>query len=637
MSDIIQLLPESVANQIAAGEVIQRPASVIKELMENSIDAGATRIDVVVIDAGKTSIQVVDDGSGMTPGDAHLAFERHATSKIRKADDLFSLNTMGFRGEALASIAAVAQAELRTRTETDEIGIKLEVAGSKIESEEPDMCPKGCNFTVRNLFYNVPARRRFLKSDQTELNNIMWQFERIALVYPEITFTLTNNGVDIYNLPSTNERMRIIHIFGKKMNKDLLNLELKTTMVQITGFVGRPDSARKRNARQFLFVNGRYMKHPYFHSAIMSAYENLIPADEKIHYFLYFTIDPKSIDVNIHPTKTEIKFEDEKAMWQIISAAVKETLGKYNQVPSIDFDVEDRPDIPVFDDEEAVEAPHLDFDPGYNPFEQQPATIPSAAGTPIPSKAGTLIPSKANTAQTYNPGETHHGSTATRGWEQLFDEPADTPQMPDFTDTPDEQGELALEGIKNYGGMNPQHYQYKNKFIMTSVKSGLMIIDQHRAHIRVLYEDYMKKDNGNIASQGLLFPVTAEIPSSDRPAFIDVIGQLEEMGFELTDTGQGNWQVNAVPAGVQLSDPAEFMTAMAHRAATGGDIKQNFRSVIALGLAGASAIPCGRRLSSEEMSDLVERLLLVPTPNYTPDGLKVITVVRDDIIEKYFD
>lgn len=409
MSDIIQLLPDSVANQIAAGEVIQRPASVIKELMENSIDAGATRIDVVVMDAGKTSIQVADDGRGMTAGDARLAFERHATSKIRRADDLFALTTMGFRGEALASIAAVAQVELRTRTEDDEIGIKLEAAGSKIESEEPDMCPKGCNFVVRNLFYNVPARRRFLKSDQTELNNIMWQFERIALVYPEITFTLTNNGVDIYNLPSTNERMRIIHIFGKKMNKDLLNLELKTTMVQITGFVGRPDSARKRNARQFLFVNGRYMKHPYFHSAIMSAYENLIPADEKIHYFLYFTIDPKSIDVNIHPTKTEVKFEDEKAMWQIISAAVKETLGKFNQVPSIDFDVEDRPDIPVFDDEEGVEAPKLDFDPGYNPFEQ------SSPSSTLPPAAGAVIPSKANAGHTYNSAQNFHRGAAASG------------------------------------------------------------------------------------------------------------------------------------------------------------------------------------------------------------------------------
>ena len=370
MSDIIRLLPDSVANQIAAGEVIQRPASVIKELVENAVDAGAKHIDVLVTDAGKTSIQVIDDGKGMSETDARLAFERHATSKIREAADLFALRTMGFRGEALASIAAVAQVELRTCLEGEDLGTSLCISGSKVESQETVACPKGSNFQVKNLFFNIPARRKFLKSNQTELSNILTEFERIALVNPDVSFTLHHNGTEMLNLPAIQLKQRIMGVFGKKINQELLSVQVDTTMVRISGFVGRPETSRKKGARQYFFVNGRYMRHPYFHKAVMDAYEQLVPTGEQVSYFLYFDVEPANIDVNIHPTKTEIKFENEQAIWQILSAAIKESLGKFNAVPSIDFDTEGMPDIPAFENSpySGLQMPKTTYNPDYNPF-----------------------------------------------------------------------------------------------------------------------------------------------------------------------------------------------------------------------------------------------------------------------------
>ena len=370
MSDIIQLLPDAVANQIAAGEVIQRPASVVKELVENAVDAGAKHIDVVVVDAGRTSIQVIDDGKGMSETDARLAFERHATSKIKKAEDLFDLHTNGFRGEALASIVAVAQVVLKSRQAEDEIGTQLTISGSRFEGQEPCACSVGSIFTVNNLFYNVPARRKFLKSNSTELNNILTAFERIVLVNPEICFTLHSNNSELVNVKAGNTRQRIIDIFGKRINQDLLPVNVETTMCKISGFVGKPEAARKKGAHQFFFVNGRYMKHPYFNKAVMTAYERLVPQGEQVPYFLYFDVNPNDIDVNIHPTKTEIKFENEQAIWQILMAAVKESIGVFNDVPTIDFDTEDKPDIPVFNSQEipTVAAPKVSVNPHYNPF-----------------------------------------------------------------------------------------------------------------------------------------------------------------------------------------------------------------------------------------------------------------------------
>lgn len=373
MSDMIRLLPASVANQIAAGEVIQRPASVVKELIENAIDAGAKNIQVLVTDAGKTSVQVIDDGVGMSETDARLAFERHATSKISKANDLFSLKTMGFRGEALASISAVAQVELKTRRQDREIGTKVEVAASELVSQEAISCAPGCTFYVRNLFYNIPARRKFLKSNTTELSNILVEFERIALVNSHLSFMLYHNGSELFNLPVASQRQRIINIFGKKLNQQLLNLDVETTLVKVSGYVAKPEASRKKGAHQYFFVNGRYMRHPYFHRAVMEAYEKLIPVGEQVSYFIYLEVDPASIDVNIHPTKTEIKFENEQAIWQVIAAVVKETLGKFNAVPSIDFDTEDRPDIPVFSDfsdTPVLSPPVVAVNHDFNPFRQ---------------------------------------------------------------------------------------------------------------------------------------------------------------------------------------------------------------------------------------------------------------------------
>lgn len=476
MSDVIRLLPDSVANQIAAGEVIQRPASVVKELVENAIDAGAHHVDVLVTDAGKTCIQVIDDGKGMSETDARLAFERHATSKIRQAADLFSLHTMGFRGEALASIAAVAQVDLRTCQEGEQLGTHICISGSKVESQEAIACSQGSNFSVKNLFFNIPARRKFLKSNQTELSNILAEFERIALVNPDVSFTLHHNDTEMLNLPAIQLRQRIMGVFGKKLNQDLLSLDIETSMVKIHGFIGKPETARKKGARQFFFANGRYMRHPYFHKAVVDAYENLIPAGEQVSYFIYFDVDPANIDVNIHPTKTEIKFENEQPIWQILSAAVKETLGRFNAVPSIDFDTEGMPDIPAFDaaPTSGVRPPSTSYDPSYNPFNV--SSVP-------PSQ---YSPSSYNKKQHTEWEPLFQGleKNSMPAWnmpsspvpEESWSEPEQEPSEPTLYDEhPDE----------NVAEKSAQHYQYKGSYILTSVKSGLMIIDQQRAHVRI--------------------------------------------------------------------------------------------------------------------------------------------------------
>ena len=444
MRDVIQLLPDTVANQIAAGEVIQRPASVIKELVENSVDAGATVIDVSVIDSGRTSIQVIDNGKGMTDTDARLSFERHATSKIRQAADLFGLHTMGFRGEALASIAAVAQVELKTRQEQDEIGTHLTIAGSRFTSQEPCACPVGSNFLIENLFYNVPARRKFLKSTATELNNIITAFERIALVYPQISFSLHSNGNELFALRAGNLRQRIVDIFGKRINQDLLSLDTETTLCRINGFVGKPESAKKKGAHQYFFVNGRYMKHPYFHKAVLHAFDRLIPVGEQIPYFIYFDVPAEDIDVNIHPTKTEIKFENEQAIWQILSTVVREAVGLYNDVPAIDFDTEGRPEIPVYAPGEQFETPTVSYNNDYNPFRYTPSS---------------------------------HTRQAPADWETLYQSDKREHSPADLFMADEEEHEAA----SLIDEKSPVYYQYKGSYIMTAVKSGLMIIDQHRS------------------------------------------------------------------------------------------------------------------------------------------------------------
>lgn len=656
MNDIIQLLPDSVANQIAAGEVIQRPSSVIKELVENSIDAGATLINVVCVDSGRTSIQVTDNGKGMSETDARLSFERHATSKIRQADDLFNLHTMGFRGEALASIAAVAQVELRTRRPDDDLGTALTIAGSRFVSQEPVQCPVGCNFTISNLFYNVPVRRKFLKSNTTELNNIVTAFERIALVYPDVAFTLYNNQTELYNLKAGGLRQRIVDVIGKKINQHLLPIDIDTTMCKITGFVGKPESARKKGARQFFFVNGRYMKHPYFHKAIMTAYERLVPEGEQIPYFIYFTVNPTDIDVNIHPTKTEIKFENEQTVWQILTAAVRDAVGMFNDVTAIEFDTEGQPDIPALGamPQADISAPKVQYNPAYNPFNEPSAQRSSAAPDnweqlyeglssahsrqqSAPSLFGNdmggVIQSRSNVA---NKPFADNGIVLSKGFSKpdgLNAESAEFNALSADTDMLSASTEPSPLEEKS-----PTHYQYKGRYIMTSVKSGLMIVDQYRAHTRILYEGYIEQmQKRRPSSQKPLFPDTIHFSASDKVVVEAVMPELQNIGFELTPNEEGDYTITAVPSGLDGLDYVALvqdLVASAREKTTSAidDINHS----IALELARNAAVTYGQVLTNAEMENIVNSLFACSNFSYTPDGKKILTMLRQTDLEQLF-
>lgn len=600
MSDIIQLLPDFVANQIAAGEVIERPCSVIKELVENSVDAGAKTINVLVVDAGRTSIQVIDNGKGMSETDARLAFERHATSKIRQAEDLYALQTMGFRGEALPSIAAVAQVEMRTRQETDEVGTELLLSGARITHHQPCACPVGCNITVNNIFYNLPARRKFLRSNATELSNIITAFERIALVYPEISFTLHSNGGETFNLKATTLRQRIADIFGKKLNQDLLPVEADTTICKIKGFVGKPESAKKKCTNQYFFVNGRYMRHPYFAKAIQTAFERLVPVGEQVPYFIYFEVDPSEIEVNIHPTKTEIKFENDQSIWQLLAAAVREAIGVYNDVPTIDFDVHGKPEMPSPDTVMPVGRPRSIDNTSFNPFKTDIA------------KPKPLVD----------------------GWEQLYGATFATPQMP--------EGDIF--GVLNIpeplddpmADRATSHYQYKGQYIITSVKAGLLIVDQHRAHVRVLYEQYQRQmEEQKPVSQRMLFPEAVQFSACEAALLETVVGEMETMGFELSPLGACCYAINSVPAGLEGINPSALVQEMISEVLeSGSKVKDDIAHTLALSLARKAAIPYGQVLSNDEMEDLVNRLFGCSNVNYTPDGKSVFALLNQTELTK---
>ncbi len=590
MKDVIHLLPDAVANQIAAGEVIQRPASVIKELIENAVDAGAKTIQVLVVDAGRTSIQVIDDGKGMSETDARLAFERHATSKIRKADDLFALTTMGFRGEALPSIAAVSQVELRTKMAGSELGTYLTLSASKVEAQEPVNCPVGSNFKVENLFFNVPARRKFLKTNATELNNILTAFERIVLVYPDINFTLHSNGQELLNLKSGSLRQRVADVFGKRFNQDLLDVKVETAICKIMGFVGKPESARKKGAHDYFFVNGRFMKHAYFHKAVMQAFDRMVPAGMQVPYFIYFEVAPSDIDVNIHPTKTEIKFENEQAIWQILLAAVKEAIGKFCEIPQIDFDTEGRPDIPIFNHDEQVAPPKPSYNSSYNPFRQpQPVERPRKS---------------------------------VEGWEKLYE------QLP--KEAPQEMEAFVAEE------KSPVHYQYKGRYIMTAVKSGLMIIDQNRADVRIRFERYLNQLNSQtINSQRVLFPEVVQFAPSDAVILEKILPELHAMGFELSDLGQYSYGIIAVPAGLDGLNYVQLVKDLVDDAVEKGkgDL-QEIHSALALSLARHAAIPQGQILNNDEMENIVNELFACSNVNYTPDGKAILCILPQKEIEQ---
>ena len=628
MSDIIKLLPDSVTNQIAAGEVIQRPASVIKELVENAIDAEATEVNIILKDAGRTLIQVIDNGKGMSATDARLAFERHSTSKIRKADDLFTLHTMGFRGEALASIAAISQIELRTARKDDQIGTKVNISASKCESQEPCVCPTGSNFAIKNLFYNVPARRKFLKSNQVELSNILKEFEKLALVNYGTDFSVTHNDAIIYKLLGGSFKQRIIDLFGRSLEQQLIPLNLDTSLIKIEGFIAKPENARKRNYLQYLFVNGRYMRHPYFHKAIMSSYEDLIPGDSQPNYFLNFTVEPETIDVNIHPTKTEIKFENEAPIWQILSAAVKEVLGKFSVVPSIDFDTEDAPDIPVFSNNIGVEKPKIDIDPTYNPFSV--------------GKSSSISSYKQQTSSTL------------KNWDVLYDnftkskiEQSDTSEDPEVEiinkiNTPDRYISSSIfdseEEQSNNSVVNINSIQIKGRYIVSSISSGMMIVDQHRAHVKILYDKYLKQiEQCEVVSQGVMFPIVLNLSPVQSVLMEELSEGMDKIGFNLSHLGGNDWSVNGIPTGMNQSDIKETIYQVLDEVNTGGnDLSLKLYERIAFSVAKCSAISYGRVLSHEESEKILEDLLALPEPNYTPDGKKVIAILNMEQIKKLF-
>ena len=633
MSDIIHLLPDSVANQIAAGEVVQRPSSVIKELVENSIDAGATQVQVIVEDAGKSLVQVIDNGKGMSETDARLAFERHATSKISEAKDLFALRTMGFRGEALASIAAVAQVELRTRAADKDLGVSIIIEGSRVVDQQPVNCPVGANFAVKNLFFNIPARRKFLKSNQTELSNILTEFERIALAHPETSFSLHSGGAAMMNLPAGNFKQRILGVFGKRLEAKLIPVEVKTTLINISGFVGVPSASRRKNAQQFFFVNGRYMRHPYFAKAVQTAYERLIPDGEQVPFFLNLEVAPEKIDVNIHPTKTEIKFEDETPIWQILLAAVREALGKHGVVPSLEFNTEGRPDIPVFTPGgNDVPAPQIEVNPDYNPF----ATSPSY----LSGKGGGV----GGSSYTYNnkPAVDRHWQNA---YAAAFPDKKETdfgevPDLPADQDAPaaqmfqslpsEEQGEMKKS--------ETDYFQFRGQYIITPVKSGLMLIDQHRAHVRILYDRFMARfaDKPSV-TQRLLFPHRLTLPPSEAVAFEKMMQDLQSVGFEVSSLGGGDFSVLGTPAGTEGLDASELLQDILQETLDGkSDAADGIRHRIALTLARRAAMPVGEYLSGAEMSALVDQLFSTGTPNFTPDGQTVLVILAVENIEKLF-
>ena len=636
MSDIIKLLPDSVANQIAAGEVIQRPASVIKELVENAIDAGATSIQIVLKDAGRTLIQVIDNGKGMSDTDARLAFERHSTSKISKAEDLFSLQTMGFRGEALASIAAIAQVELRTRAKGAQLGTKIMINASKCESQEPDMCPEGSNFMIKNIFFNVPARRKFLKSNQVELSNIIKEYEKLALVNHHVDFSLSNNDKLLNKFSGGSFKQRIASLWGAKVDQQLVPLNTDTSLVRITGFVSKPEGARKRNFLQFLFVNGRFMRHPYFHKAIISSYSELIPDDEQPNYFLNFSVDPESIDVNIHPTKTEIKFENELPIWQILAAAVKESLGRFSAVPQIDFDTIDAPEIPAFNDQTVVTAPEDGIDPTYNPFKPQSKSSAGGGSSYHPQSAGNFggyssnpLPDWEKLYQNFEKGKQEGIASITeQDVEDSFSdigevEPVNNGVQTEII-TPDMSSAMCM--------------QMKGRYILSPIKSGLMIVDQHRAHVRVLFEQYIKQlDATTISSQRVLFPEVLQLTTSQNIILKELEPEMEKIGFNLAQLSGNDWSINAVPAGMENVNIKDTILQVIDEVSMGGtSITTKVYESIALRVAKSAAIPYGKTMLQEEMDTLLSKLLCLPNPNYTPDGKTIISVLSNDQLEKMF-
>ncbi|MDE3743605.1 DNA mismatch repair endonuclease MutL [Maribacter polysaccharolyticus] len=615
MADIIKLLPDHVANQIAAGEVVQRPASVVKELLENAIDAGATSIKLIIKDGGKNLIQVIDDGIGMTPTDARMGFERHATSKIQKAEDLFSLNTKGFRGEALASIAAIAHVEMQTRPEQDEMATHIRIQGSEIKFQEVCVAPKGTSMSVKNLFFNIPARRNFLKSNHVELRHITDEFHRVALAHPGIAFNFYNNGSELFNLPKANQRQRIVHIFGSKTNEKLVPVNEETQVVRISGFINKPEFAKKSRGEQFFFVNNRFIKSPYLHHAVLAAFEGLIKSDAYPGYFLYLDVDPASIDINIHPTKTEVKFDDEHTLYAMLRSTIKHSLGQFNVVPALDFEQDQNLETPYDYKDKNVVQPNVSVDRTFNPFKESTPKTPSTAS---------------------------YKKQSTDGWENLYiGLDSNMGQDEGFSS-------VKFESESNTGSFFEAHqeglesiattFQLRRKYVVTTIKSGMVVIDQSRAHQRVLYEQFLRNITVNEAvSQQLLFPLQLSFSKSDIDILNEIKDSLTSIGFVFSNINGEEVRITGVPPLVSESEVgmvldqliSDFQMELSEDSFSQTDI-------LAKTLAKTLSVKTGEVLNNASQLALVNDLFACKESRWSPFNKPVyITITENDIDKKF--
>lgn len=613
MSDIIQLLPDSVANQIAAGEVVQRPASAVKELMENALDAGSTNIKLILKDSGKTLIQIIDNGCGMSETDARMSFERHATSKIRKAEDLFAIRTMGFRGEALASIAAIAQVELKTKRIGDEIGVKIEIEGSELKTQEGCNCPEGTSISVKNLFYNVPARRNFLKTDSVELRHVIDEFQRVAIPNPQVAFTLHHNNTEIFNLPVGNLKQRLMAIFGSSYNNRLVPVEENTDIVNIKGFVIKPDFAKKTRGEQFFFLNKRFIKSAYLHHSVQSAFEQLLPNDSFASYFLMLDVDPKSIDINIHPTKTEVKFEDEKAIYAFLRSTVKKSLGQFNIAPSIDFNQEAHLyNMPLKPVDGIYKQPTITIDPNYNPFKTD--------SSPINKPSERELSNRAN-------------------WEKMYSRHADNQLEFEIKKDEDAQQTINTDWDNELHESNlKSSYQLHNKYILTHIKTGFMVIDQQGAHERILYERILDAfEKHKSSTQQELFPKTIEFSPVDFALVKELHSEIQAMGFDISEFGKNTFVIHGVPADTVDMDSVAMLEGLIENYKQNMiELRNNKRDNLARSMAKNLAIKSGQNLSQEEMNNLIDELFACKMPYSTPSGKPTITTFSSEDLEKRF-
>ncbi|MCC8088961.1 MAG: DNA mismatch repair endonuclease MutL [Rikenellaceae bacterium] len=638
MGDVIKLLPESVYNQIAAGEVVQRPASVIKELVENAIDAGATSVTVNIKDGGKELIQVVDNGCGMSATDSVKAFERHATSKISSAEDLYRLSTFGFRGEALASIASVAEVEMRTRKCEEEIGTQVIINGGDFVSQTPVNTPKGTQFFIKNLFYNIPARRKFLKSNSAETKHILSEFIRVAMCNPSVEMILYNNNTCIYNLPASGLRNRIASVVGKNIKNSLLDLSVKTSIIDIEGFITSPQSAKKSGAEQYLFVNDRFFRSPYFNKAVLQAYDNLINNDTQPSYFLYFTIDPSRIDVNISPAKTEIKFEDEQAIWQIINAAVRESLGKYGAIPMMDFDSDTSVEIPVYDSSKELREPVNYINPEFNPFEQE---------EPLAERSVKKTSGRSGYLDSMS-----FGRDIPEGWEILYKDNYDdfdksSTEGDTFRSLIDEEEEeyisngfgsdnVVQESLEIESSMQSD-YEYiriSNRYVAVSRGRSLLLVDLPRAHRRIKYEEIISlADTGTSISQQELFPEPCSLSVRDIALLQSHRAELLDMGFEMM-FGETDVVLRTIPVVLESLSPYDIVGALVENFADGLDNKAGIKDIFAVKMANLYSLNRRRNMQDEEIKDLLSSLFECREPKYTPDGKRVYTTIDEQEIIK---